>query len=72
MHNTKAKQSKLYSNIDIPKLIHIPKEWANVRFLKWKPIQSIEFNYYHKMLTSNLLTYLSSLNPIEINEKWGV
>lgn len=25
MHNTKAKQSKLYSNIDIPKLIHIPK-----------------------------------------------
>lgn len=38
MHNTKAKQSKLYSNIDIPKLIHIQKEWANVRFFKWKPI----------------------------------
>lgn len=38
MHNTKAKQSKLYSKIDIPKLIHIPKEWANVRFFKWKSI----------------------------------
>lgn len=36
MHNTKAEQSKLYSNIDIPKLIHIPVEWANVRFFPMK------------------------------------